>query len=139
MTEPPKDYVSPQERLAEQDWAGVAKKGVASMAPADKGWVLAVVVIILLLQVGESVKSWMDGKAEIKRGVYLSELLASVEVHRTEEIAAQQKSSAEEARRLQEVIKSLADGLARQSERVGRMTQQKSISESIMSNPNARQ
>ena len=50
VTKPPKDYVSPQERLADQNWSDVAKTGLSAMAPADKGWVLAVVIIIAILQ-----------------------------------------------------------------------------------------
>lgn len=116
MTEPPKDYTSPQERLAEQDWSGVAKTGIASMAPADKGWVLAVVVIIGMLSASEYFQSADQHKRFAEAISRTMDYLETVEADR-------QKMSeirADEMRRMQEVMKEMVQTVARQAERSGR-------------------
>jgi len=106
---PPKDYVTPQEKLAEQDWAGVAGKGITAMAPADKGWILAVVIIVTVLQVGDTIREWLgEQRSERVSGIFSEQLMAT-EVHRSDEL-----------RRCQESIKERVQAEARQYEYQGR-------------------
>ncbi len=110
------DQVTPQERLAEQDWAGVAKTGVSSMAPADKGWILAVVVIVLVLQVGDTIQSWFGNERSARTAVIFGEQLTEMEAHRSDEL-----------RRCQEGIKEMAQAVSRQHEYQGRAQHEKTL------------
>jgi hypothetical protein len=117
MTEqPPKDYVTPQERLADQDWSGVAKTGISSMAPAEKGWILAFVIIFAVFQGANYLVSIKREEAETDRSVRLSEHLISLGASRDKV----EENRAQEIRRMQEVIKDLSQTIARQANRDGR-------------------
>jgi hypothetical protein len=109
MTEQPKDYATPQEKLAEQDWAGVTAKGIMAMAPADKGWILAVVIIVTVLQLGDTVREWIGEKRSERVSLLMNNQMTAMEVHRSDEL-----------RRCQESIKERVQAEARQYEYQGR-------------------
>jgi hypothetical protein len=116
VTEPPKDFVSPQERLAGQDWSGVAKTGIASMTPGDKGWVLAVVIIIAVLAASDYFSLATQHKRFSESILRTMDYLGTVEANRQKinEIRA------DEMRRMQEVMKEMVQTVVRQAERSGR-------------------
>ena len=121
---PPKDYVSPQERLAGQDWSGVAKTGLASMAPADKGWVLAVVIIIAILQ-GADYFSNVAMVARFETGMgRMGDYLELVENDRRQA----QLARADERKELIRIIENLTMTVSRQANRAGRsMTAEQAV------------
>ena len=106
----PRDFAPAKERLAEQDWADVAKSGLTSIAPADKGWVLGLVLMFSVF-VGASTyaivtmgKAWMESEATQNQALG-QVLIKYAEIHE------------QQVRRLQEANKSLAEAIARNSER----------------------
>ena len=107
---------TPQESLAEQDWAGVAKQGVHSMTPADKGWILAVVVIVLVLQSGDVLRDWMSTDRAKKSSELFGIQLTNMETNRSDEI-----------RRCQEVLKEMSQAVARQHEYQGRAQHEQTL------------
>lgn len=112
----PRDYATPQERLAEQDWAGVAGKGIAGMAPAEKGWILAFVVIFAIFQASNYMSSIKREDGERERASNIIEYFNSIEASRSKI----EEHRSEENRRLQEVIKELSQTISRQANRTGR-------------------
>jgi hypothetical protein len=113
---PPKDYVSPQERLAGQDWSGVAKTGIASMTPGDKGWVLAVVIIIAILQGAD----YFSSVAQVERfeaGMSrMADYLELIEQDRRQV----QLARTDERQELIRIIEALTQTVTRQANRDGR-------------------
>jgi len=113
---PPQDYASPQDRIAGQDWSGVAKTGLASMAPADKGWVLAVVVIIAILSAGDYFRSASrDEQFALSMG-RMSDYLELVENDRRQDSMAK----TEERKELIRVLETVTATVSRQANRAGR-------------------
>jgi len=116
MSEPRKDFVEPGEQLSGQDWSGVAKTGLASMAPADKGWVLAVVIIIFILQGVD----YLNGLAQAGRFESaferMSEYLNLVEQDRKEMSIARTG----EGKELLRIVGNLIQTITRQANRAGR-------------------
>jgi hypothetical protein len=98
MTAPPKDYATPQEKLAEQDWAGVVKEGVTGMTPGHKGWVLAFVVLAALI-LGASLFGIVKRENTLQmRSGRLFDLLVLIENDRAEEIRRLEELIAEKQR-----------------------------------------
>lgn len=120
MTE---DKVTAQERLARQDWSGVAKTGLSSMAPAEKGWVLAVVIIIAALEVGDHFTTREQYAAFEGSMNRMSEYLALVETSR----ASMEENRSQEIRRMQEVNKELSQALGRRHEYEGRAAHEEKL------------
>jgi hypothetical protein len=116
MSEPPKNFVEPGKRLSGQDWSEVAKTGLASMAPADKGWVLAVVIIIFILQGVD----YLNGLAQADRFENamerMSEYLNLVEQDRKEMSIARTG----ERKSLLHIVGDLIQTITRQANRDGR-------------------
>ena len=79
---------------------------INKMAPADKGWILASVVLMLGLTGMILGTNYLDN---VNRADGIEKFLVVMEEHRSEE-----------NRRLQEQNKTLANALARQSDRLGR-------------------
>lgn len=99
-----------------QDWAGVANKGIAGMTPADKGWILAFVVIFGMFQISNYMISVEREKSEEARSVRLVTYFTQLEDSR----AVMEVNRAQEIRRLQEIIKELTQTVVREAERKGR-------------------
>lgn len=110
--EPPKDYVTAKERLAEQDWAGVADKGLAKLGKAETGWVLGLVLMFALMVGGTALvfQTWVQ--SEEKRDQALVSWLLILEENR----AKAEEHRADELRRCQESIRYMADALGRHAE-----------------------
>lgn len=111
------DHVTPQQRinpqpaenLAQQDWAGTVRHGLASMAPADKGWILAVAVMFLGM-------TGINYFTEARQSEALSKYFAD-ELKMREMVEA---NRSQELRRSQETIKELAATIVRQTDRLSR-------------------
>ena len=112
----PKDYVSPQERLADQNWSDVAKTGLSSMAPADKGWVLAVVIIIAILQGNDYLTSLIQHERVGANMERMASYLELVEQDRKQMNLAR----TEERKELLRIIEGLTGTVTRQVNRDGR-------------------
>jgi uncharacterized protein HemX len=98
MEKQPKDYATPQERLKDQDWAGVVKEGVTGMTPGHKGWVLAFVVLAALI-LGTSLYGILKREETLQlRSGRLSDLLTLIENNRAEEIRRLEELIAEQLR-----------------------------------------
>jgi hypothetical protein len=102
----PKDYVSPQERLADKDWASVASEGVKGLTPAASGWVLAIVIMFLGM-------TFMNYLGTDRQAKHLGNYLTLLEQNRAQEL-----------RRTQEALMEMTRTVAREAERLGRMRQQ---------------
>ncbi len=125
---PPQDYATPQDRLAGQDWSGVAKTGLASMAPAEKGWLLGLVIMFTVM-FGLNYMEHNDNLiAERSRSENLMTYLKAIEANRQ----AMNAVRATEMRRMQEINKELAQTVSRQANRAGRsMTSQQAVDQMI--------
>jgi|GEM_PF-1928407 len=125
---PPKDYATPQDRLAGQDWSGVAKTGLASMAPADKGWVLAVVIIIAILQGGDYFSSARMADRMESSMTAMRDYLELVEKDRAQGAL----SRTQERQELLRIIETLTATVSRQANRAGRaLTSQQAVDQLI--------
>jgi hypothetical protein len=115
MTEQPKDYATPQEHLADQDWTGVAKTGISSIT-YDKGWVLAVVIIIGILQ-GADYFSSIGQVERFENGMSrMADYLELIEQDRTQDRMAR----TDERKELIRIIETLTATVTRQANREGR-------------------
>ena len=119
------DHPTPQQAVASQDWADVAKQSVSGMTPADKGWILAFVVLFAVFQISNYLISTQRQEEETARSnrqveyfMKLEESRSSIEENRSQEI-----------RRMQEVIKELTQALGRAHEYSGRAEHEKSLLE----------
>lgn len=129
---PPVDATTPQERLAGQDWTGVAKIGLSSMAPAEKGWILAVVIIIAVLEASDyfTIAAQYETIAAQYESFQLNakqiaDYLNVVEEHRK----ATEENRSQEIRRMQEVNKELSQALGRSHEYEGRAQHERDLLE----------
>ena len=122
---PPVDATTPQERLAGQDWTGVAKIGLSSMAPAEKGWILAVVIIIAVLEAGDYFATAAQYKSFQLNAKQTADHLNVVEEHRK----ATEENRSQEIRRMQEVNKELSQALGRSHEYEGRAQHERDLLE----------
>ena len=86
------------------------------MTPADKGWVLAVVVIVLVLQTGDVMRDWMSNDRNKKASDIYGTQLNSMESNRSDEV-----------RRCQEVLKEMSQAVARQHEYQGRAQHEQTL------------
>lgn len=116
MPQMPPDNVTPAERLAGQDWSGVAKHGLMAMAPAEKGWLLAVVVMFGTLMLVDYFETVRQLEASSKRTEEVNKYLGVIEANREKA----EDTRAQEVRRLQEIVKELAQTVSRQANRAGR-------------------
>lgn len=103
MPEPPEQNKADTYAQAATDISNTALRG---MAPAEKGWILAAVVMILGALGLIEITNYLDNKNGDESTAKFFTLLET--------------SRSEENRRLQEQNKTLADALARQSDRLGR-------------------
>ena len=120
--EQPKDYPSPKGRLAE-DWGDVAAKGVLGMSNAQKGWILAFVVIFGVFQATNYAANVARESADVERADRLAKYFETVEMNR----AKVEEHRSQELRRAQETIEALADTIGRQSERQARMEREATV------------
>lgn len=84
----------------------MGSNAIDKMAPAEKGWILASVIVILGAMALLEVTNYMDNQ---NRTASTIKYFTAMEAHRSEE-----------TRRLQEQNRVLAQALARQSDRIGR-------------------
>ena len=122
---PPVDATTPQERLAGQDWTGVAKIGLSSMAPAEKGWILAVVIIIAVLEASDYFTIAAQYESFQLNAKQIADYLNVVEEHRK----ATEENRSQEIRRMQEVNKELSQALGRSHEYEGRAQHERDLLE----------
>jgi len=121
---PPQDYASPQDRIAGQDWSGVAKTGLASMAPADKGWILAVVIIVAILQGSDYFASASRDEQFAASMERMGGYLELVEQDRRQA----QMARTSERQELLRLVENLTATVSRQANRAGRaMTSQQAV------------
>lgn len=111
-----KEYPREYEDLVQQDWVGVASKGIAGMTPADKGWILAFVIIFGMFQISNYLLSIAREESESERTARLVSYFNKIEDSRVD----LEKNRSEEVRRLQETVKYLVQTIAREAERKGR-------------------
>lgn len=116
------DQVTPTQRIDSQDWASVGKDAVAKLTPADKGWILAFVILFSVMQVTNYLRS-LDrnalAKAESER---VNQYMELIESNRRD----MANKRADEMRRMQELVKTLSDTVSRQADRVSRANEQMS-------------
>ena len=103
------DAPQPKANPNAESYADVAKSGIQALAPADKGWMLAVVIIIIALQVNDYFSAQR-----------LSVYLTATDERRNAMILKYMDIATEQQRRSQEVIKQLTDASIRDGERAGR-------------------
>jgi len=100
----------PEERIQPSDYVGAAaevgSEAIKGMAPAEKGWILASVIVILGAMALLEVTNYLENTS---RSTTTAQYFTHIEAHRSEE-----------NRRLQEQNRILAQALARQSDRISR-------------------
>ena len=116
MTEQPKDYAGPADRLAGQDWAGTVRHTASSLAPAEKGWILAITIMFATL--GGIFIAWMYFEAQ--NTVRASESLVAYLNSIHEQWLEVEKNRSMENRELLRQSETCTQALARQSDRLGR-------------------
>lgn len=106
--------------ISSQDWASVAKDSVVKLTPADKGWILAFVILFSVMQVTNYLTSVGRSEMELDKGQRINAYLELLESNRRD----MAMKRADEMRRMQELLKALADTISRQSDRVPRANEQ---------------
>ena len=96
------------------EYADVGKTAITALTPASQGWIFAVVLIVMVLTAKEYFSSVSNDEA-------VSMLISEMNANYSDHIRDIETNRSEEFRRAQESIKLLADALARDSERAGRV------------------
>ena len=97
--------------------AEISKSAIQNMAPAEKGWILAVVITMLGSLAMITITNYFE---QINRAKEIGVLLTRIEENR-----------GEENRRLQEQNRILAQSLARQADRIGRRVNEQKYPDSV--------
>ena len=104
------------EATASQEWSDVAKHTVGSLTPADRGWILAFVILFGIFQGSNYLIQTQRQEEETSRSNRQVEYFMKLEDSRSKI----EDNRSEEFRRMQEVIKELTQALGRAHEYEGR-------------------
>ena len=124
MPDQPKDY--PAEKgtpIDRQEWQEVAHGVVKGMTPADKGWILAFVMLFAIFQIS----NYLMNRERIEQSKVQSNNLVTYFTQLEGSRSTIEENRAQEIRRLQEVVKELSQALGRQYEYMGRAQHERSI------------
>ena len=102
----------PEHANSRADWSEVAGKGIAGMTSADKGWILAFVLIFGMFQAANYMVSMEVAKAEVSRMARLGAHLEAIEQARLQ----MEEHRAEEINQLHEMVSFLTQTISRSAE-----------------------
>lgn len=97
--------------------AAQAVSGLKALSPADKSWVAAFVLIVLIIVGADTWSGMHQYEQATQTSARLTAYLTEVEKNRSDALDRQTQFFDDQMRRSQEVIRDLADVIARDSER----------------------
>lgn len=104
---------------AASEIADVSKSLIGGITPADKGWILGFIVVVFIIVASYTFISIRQAEQAATSAERLTTYLIAVESNRSEALERQAQFFGDQARRSQEVIRELAQAVARDSERAG--------------------
>ena len=101
------------------DAAEVSKTLISGITPADKGWILGFIIVVAIIVGSDMYVSIVTARTNAQENIVLAEYFKVIEQNRAAALDRQSQTYADQVRRSQEVIRDLAQAVARDSERAG--------------------